>query len=292
MNTTAKTLPTQKKEYSYYPGCSLESTAGEYNHSVTAVFAALDVGLHELEDWSCCGASSAHCISRELSLALPARNLAIAQQHHLDVVMPCAACFNRHKTADHEMRNNPETRQMLERTVGFTFSGAVQVLPLLEIITTQIGLDALKARVMQSLNGLKAVSYYGCLLVRPPEVTHFENPDNPVFMNQILETLGAEAMPWSYATECCGGGLSLTKSSVAARLVNRLAQRAREAGAEAIVTSCPLCQVNLEMRQSAPKMPVFYFTELIGLAFGLPEASHWWSKHLIDPKPLLSTFNL
>jgi heterodisulfide reductase subunit B len=279
-------------EFSYYPGCSLESTACEYNASVQAVFESLGVGLHEIEQWNCCGASSAHSINRELSLALPARNLALAQPAGLDIVMPCAACFNRHKSADFELRTNPAQRATLEALIGFEFSGAVAVRPLLDVVANQIGLSALKARVEKPLKGLKAVGYYGCLLVRPPEITQFENPDNPILMSQILETIGAEARPWSYATECCGGGLSLTKSNVAARLVNRLAEHAREAGADAIVTSCPLCQVNLEMRQDAQKMPVLYFTELIGLAFGLDEAGSWWSKHLINPRPLLSKLGI
>jgi heterodisulfide reductase subunit B len=275
-------------DYSYYPGCSLESTACEYNDSVLAVFSALGIGLHELEDWNCCGASSAHSLNHALSLALPARNLAIAQKAGRDIVMPCAACFNRHKSADYVMRTNPEQRESLEAVAGFQFSGAVAVLPLLEVICNRVGLAEIGARVLNPLSGLKAVGYYGCLLVRPPEVTQFENPNNPVLMDRLLETLGAEARPWSYATECCGGGLSLTKSKIAARLVSRLVEHAREAGAEAIVTSCPLCQVNLEMRQggSKEKMPVLYFSELIGLAFGLEQANRWWSKHLIDPRPV------
>jgi len=281
-------------DFSYYPGCSLDSTACEYNASVQAVFQALDVGLHELEDWNCCGASSAHCVSHELSLALPTRNLAIAQEVERDVVMPCAACFNRHKTADYVLRTDARQRLFLEQAVGFNFSGKVNVRPLLDVVGNGIGMDRVKSLVSRPLEGLKVVGYYGCLLVRPPEVTQFENPDNPTLMNHLLETLGADPQPWSYATDCCGGGLTLTKSKVAAKLVNRLAEAAREAGADAIVTSCPLCQMNLEMRQngSQPKMPTFYFTELMGLAFGLDKARSWWSKHLINPQPLLSSLSL
>lgn len=281
-------------DFSYYPGCSLHSTASEYNASVQAVFATLGVGLHELEDWNCCGATSAHSLNQSLALALPARNLAIAQQTGMDVAMPCAACFSRHKHADYVLRTDPERRAALEKTVSFHFTGDVAVRPLLDIVGNAIGLEQVKARVRKPLKKLKAVGYYGCLLVRPHEVTQFENPDNPTLMNRLLDTLGAEARPWSYATECCGGGLTLTKPGVAARLVNRLADRAREAGAEAIVTSCPLCQMNLEMRQdkSSPKMPVFYFTELIGLAFGLAETRNWWNKHLINPVGLLSSIDL
>jgi heterodisulfide reductase subunit B len=281
-------------DFSYYPGCSLHSTAVEYNASVLAVLSALDVVLHELDDWNCCGASSAHSLNRRLSLALPARNLAIAQQAGRDLVMPCAACFNRHKTVEHEMRVHKERRVFISETLGFKFDGSVSVRPVLDVIGNLVGVDRLRARVTRPLYGLKVVGYYGCLLVRPPEVTEFEDPENPTSMNQILDALGADVRPWSYATECCGGGLSLTKSNVAARLVDRLIERVKEAGAEAMVTSCPLCQVNLEMRQSdeLPKMPIFYFTELIGLAFGIKEASTWWNKHLINPVGLLQPLGL
>ncbi len=281
-------------DFSYYPGCSLHSTASEYNASVQAVFRALGVGLHELEDWNCCGASSAHSLNRALSMALPARNLAIAQKTGMDVVMPCAACFSRHKSADYAMRTDPQKRAFLEKAASFTYTGTVGVRPLLDVVSNTIGLDMVKNLVKKPLKGLKAVGYYGCLLVRPHEVTQFENPENPTLMNRLLDVLGAEARPWSYATECCGGGLTLTKPGVAARLVNRLVDRAREAGADTIVTSCPLCQMNLEMRQdkSSPKMPVFYFTELMGLAFGLDQTPSWWNKHLINPAGLLHSINL
>jgi heterodisulfide reductase subunit B len=266
----------------------------EYNASVLAVLAALDVELHELDDWNCCGASSAHSLNRRLSLALPARNLAIAQQAGKDLIMPCAACFNRHKTVQHEMRAHEERRAFIKGALGFEFDGSVSVRPVLDVIGNLVGVDRLRARVTRPLDGLKVVGYYGCLLVRPPEVTEFEDPENPTLMNQVLDALSADVRPWSYATECCGGGLSLTKSNIAARLVDRLVERVKEAGAEAMVTSCPLCQVNLEMRQSdeVPRMPIFYFTELIGLAFGIEEASTWWKKHLIDPTGLLQPLGL
>jgi heterodisulfide reductase subunit B2 len=280
-------------DYSYYPGCSLHAMACEYDHSVQAVFQALDASLHELEDWNCCGASSAHAFSRELSLALPARNLALAQKAGRDLVMPCAACFNRHKAADYELSQKGPHTTFLEDTAGFHYDGSIQVRPLLEVVLNDIGLEKVRALVSSPLKGLKAVGYYGCLLVRPPEITRYENPDQPEGMNQLLEALGAEPRPWSYATECCGGGLTLTKSALAARLVGRLVERAREAGAQAIVTSCPLCQMNLEMRQAqGEKMPIFYFTELMGLAFGIHQSRAWFKKHLIDPTRLLTAIRV
>lgn len=281
-------------DFSYYPGCSLHATASEYDDSVQAVFSALNVGLLELDDWNCCGASSAHSVNHALSLALPARNLALAQQARRDLVMPCAACFNRHKHAEHALRTDSRRRASIENAVGFEYTDTVSVRSLLDVVGNEIGLPRIRAQVARPLGELRVVAYYGCLLVRPHEITQFENPEHPALMGQILDALGAEVRPWSYATECCGGGLSLTKPDIAARLVNRLAERAREAGGQALVTSCPLCQVNLEMRQSGSRqpLPIFYFTELMGLAFGLPQARNWWPKHLIDPRPLLQDAGL
>ncbi len=286
-------------ELNYYPGCSAASTGQEYDLSVRAVFKALGVELQELEDWNCCGASSAHCTSRELALALPARNLALAQKSGLDMLAPCAACYGRHKAADHALRHDPVKQREIERQVGFRYTGEVNVRPPVDVIVSDVGLDTVRARTKRPLKGLKVVGYYGCLLVRPPEIVEFDDPEHPVMLDQLLLSLGADVKPWSYATDCCGGGLNLTKSSVAVRLVGRLTRFAREAGADAIVTACPLCQVSLEMRQpgkgsrspgsSAGRMPVVYFSELMGLAFGLEEAAGWWKKHLIDPRPWLES---
>jgi heterodisulfide reductase subunit B len=281
-------------KFSYYPGCSLHSTAVEYDLSTRAVFKALGVELVELPDWNCCGASSAHSLNHTLSLCLPARNLAQAQERRWDLVAPCAACFNRLKSADYTLRNDPAQRAEIEEIVGFQYSGQVQVRPPLDVVAQEIGLEQVGARVTRPLKGLRVVSYYGCLLVRPPEVVQFENPEHPQFMDRLLKTLGAEPMDWSYHTDCCGGSLSLTRRDLAAHLVRGLVARAREAGAQAMVTACPLCQVNLEMRQDGKEeaMPMFYFTELMGLAMGLEESGKWWGKHLIDPRPLLKSLDL
>lgn len=280
-------------EYSYYPGCSLHSTGLEFGLSTRAVFEDLDIELIELPGWNCCGASSAHALSHTLSLALPARNLSLAQDagHHL--VAPCAACFNRMKSADYTLRRDPAVRAEVEEIVGFQYTGQVTVRPVLAVLYEDYGVDAIAARVQRPLTGLNVVPYYGCLLVRPPEVTEFDDPDHPYVMSELLEAIGAEVLPWSYATECCGAGLSLSRSDVVQNLVGRLAMRALEAGADALVTACPLCQVNLEMRQtSEPKIPSFYITELLGLALGLPQVGKWLSKHLIDPRPLIQSVGL
>ena len=279
--------------YSYYPGCSAHSTGLEYSLSTEATLRQLDVELEEIEGWNCCGASSAHALNHRLALTLPARNLALAQKAGGDLLIPCAACYNRLKGAELALRSNSEARAEIEADVGFNFTGQVRIRPLLAILHEDFGPQRVAAETRRPLSGLKVVPYYGCLLVRPPRVAQFDDPDDPRLMASLLRAAGAEVMPWSHATDCCGAGLSLPRSDAVYRLVGRLAERAREADAEALVTACPLCQVNLEMRQPAtPRLPAFYFTELLGLAFDLPEARRWWPKHLIDPRPLLRSHNL
>lgn len=275
------------RAYSFYPGCSLHSTGLEYGLSSRAVFEHLGMTLVELADWNCCGASSAHALNHTLAQALPARNLALAQAEGRDLVIPCAACYSRTKAADRVLRSDPASRAQLEDLVGFRYSGEIAIRPLMAVLDEDLGVQQLASQVSRPLSGLKVVTYYGCLLVRPPEIAQFDDPDDPQVMARLLRAIGAEVMPWSSATECCGGSLSLSRSDVVKKLVDHLVERAEEAGGQALVTACPLCQVNLEMRQERTQMPVFYFTELIGLACGLSEAHKWWSKHLIDPRPLL-----
>ncbi len=281
-------------EYSYYPGCSLHSTAREFDDSIQAVFKTLDIKLYELEDWNCCSAASATTLNHALSLALPGRNLAIAQQNGRDMLIPCTGCYNRHKTTEYELKHNSSNSRMIEEAVGFKYQGNFEVRSLLDVIGNEIGLESVNQHVRKPLSGLKVVGYYGCLLLRPTKITQFENPENPTLLMELLQILGAEVLPWSYAMECCGGDQTLVRPEIAVRLVNRLVVHALEAGAEAIVTVCPLCQMSLEMRQTVTgaKMPLFYFTELIGLAFGLEEARSWWKKHLISPVNLLSSLGL
>ncbi|UCH60017.1 MAG: CoB--CoM heterodisulfide reductase iron-sulfur subunit B family protein [Anaerolineales bacterium] len=279
--------------YCLYPGCSLHSTGLEYGLSSRAVLKHLEFEINELEAWNCCGASSAHALSHTLGLALPARVIALAQSAGGDLIVPCAACFNRLKGADHTLRTDQAQRIQIQSLVGFEYREGLSIRPLLAVLYEDYGLQKITAQVKIPLNGLRVVAYYGCLLLRPPEITRFDDPDHPQVMAALLTALGAEVQPWSYATECCGAGLSLSRADIVQKLVGRLAERACEAGAEALVTACPLCQVNLEMRQTcAPKLPAFYFTELLGLAFDLPQAESWWPKHLIDPRPLLSSLGL
>lgn len=278
----------QNHTYAYYPGCSLHSTGLEYGLSSKAVFTHLGLELKELPGWNCCGASSAHSIDHQMSVALPARVLGLAQDNGGDLVTPCAACFNRLKGTDYTLRNDEKIRAQIEEIADFRFTGEVKIRPLLAVLYQDYGIDRIAEQVRKPLDSLKVVTYYGCLLVRPPQVTQFDDPDDPHIMTELLDAVGVQVMRWSYATDCCGAGLSLSRADIVQSLVGKLVAHAREAGAEAIATACPLCQVNIEMRQvDVNKMPAFYFTELLGLAFELAESNQWWRKHLIDPRPLL-----
>lgn len=279
--------------FSYYPGCSLKGTAKEFEASALAVCRELGIELTELPDWACCGASSAHNTNRLLSVALPARDLIQARREGMDMVVLCAACYSRLKTAQYEMERNADIRRRIERMVGSAYDGGVRVRHLMEVLKDDIGPGEIKKRIKKDISRLKPVSYYGCLLVRPPEVLNFDDPDHPTIMDKILNAAGLTTQRWSYKTECCGGSLSITRPDVVQSLVNNLLDRASEAGADCLVTACPLCMTNLEMRRGPRrKIPVFYFTEILGMAWGLDETDSWFDKHLVDPRPLLRDLGL
>ncbi|NPA25092.1 MAG: heterodisulfide reductase subunit B [Deltaproteobacteria bacterium] len=279
--------------YSYYPGCSLHSTGKEYGLSVEVVCQALGIELKELFDWSCCGATSAHSTNFKLSVALPARNLVKAEQQGLDVMIPCAACFNRFKSAQYHLAADPDLQKEISETLATPYRGGVAVRSPIDIFHRDFGLENLAARVSRKLEGLKPVSYYGCLWLRPAEVCNFEDPENPVMLDEIVDSLGAESRKWSFKTDCCGGSLTISRTELVENMVGRLMRMAREAGANCIVTACPLCMANLDMRaRPEEELPVFYFTELMALAMGLEEAKGWFKLHCIDPRPLLNSLDL
>ena len=282
-------------KYAYYPGCSLQSTAREYDLSVRAVCSSLGIELTELADWSCCGASSGHSTNRWLAHALAGRNLALAERAGLDIAVACPACYVRLRTTSKEMKDNPQQLDELANLLDMPYEVKYGTRHLLDIIFNDVGLEELKKRVVKPLKALKLACYYGCYLVRPPDVVAFDDPENPVSMDMLLDALGAEVRDWSGKVDCCGGSLSLSKREIASRLVAEIIEMAQRAGAQAIVTACPLCHSNLEMRQAAGKqnrLPIFYFTELIGLAIGITEARSWFKKHMISPLNLLASQGL
>ena len=296
-----------RERYSFYPGCTLHSTGVEFGVSTEQVCEALGLELVEIPDWNCCGASSAHSLDDELFMALPGRNLLKAQElEEENLAIPCAACYSRLAAADVALREDGVFRAKLERVLGVEYEGRVKPRSLLEIFARDLAEERLRGRVEKPLKGLKVVSYYGCLLVRPPKYTgRWDDPEHPQSMDELMGLMGAEVVDWSYGVDCCGGSLTLNRSDVVVHLVDRLAIAAREAGAEAMVTACPMCMANVDGRQKYrgglplvggaareyEPVPIFYFTELMALAYGY-EMKKVLRKHLVDPRPLLKRLEL
>jgi heterodisulfide reductase subunit B len=277
----------------YYPGCSLEATAKEYDDSFRAVCQILGVELEEVPDWSCCGASSAHTTNHLLSLALPARNMALVEGKGLDLVAPCPGCFINLKHAYLELGDDGELRKKLEEIIGMPYTGSVKLRTVFDVCR-EVGIENIQAKVKRSLNGLKLANYHGCF-ARFPGVADVDDPENPQHMDELMGALGAESVDWSHKTECCGGNMVLARTDIVIKLVDDICQSARRSGAEAIVSVCPLCQANLDTRQMGKdKLPIFYFSELMGLALGVEDkrVRSWWKRHIVSPLDALKSHNL
>jgi heterodisulfide reductase subunit B len=287
-----KPVPGAEEAVAYYPGCSLHSTAAEFDHSARAVCEALDVRLIEPHGWLCCGSSAAHRADPESAFELPMENLSLIEQSGFkEVTMPCAACFNRHKAAQYENRHDEAHGRAAQGAIGYEYQDTVEVKTLVQTLLEHVGEGAIADRVERPLEGLRVVCYYGCLLTRPPQVTEAEHPENPTDMDTLMAALGAEVLDWSDKTSCCGAAHSLTRQDIVLKLSGDLIQHARDAGADAIAVACPLCHTNLDARQFQMEleepMPVLYFTQLMAVALGLPPKAAALKKNLVDPRPLL-----
>ena len=284
-------------KYAYFPGCSLSSTGIEYDMSTRKVAKALGVDLWEIPEWNCCGASSAHLTDQLLALALPARNLAIAEEQGLDVAIPCAACYARSKATEMEVKNSQEMQKTISDVIEREYTGKSRAKALLDIFVNDLGLEAINALVNKPLKGLKVVSYYGCLLVRPPRLG-FDDPEDPQTMDKLVEALGGTAVQWAFKTECCGAAHATAKTDVGLAMIEKILTAAKESGADCIATACPLCMSNLIcVRSDGAKfghsynLPVFYFTELMGLALGLKPEEMGINKHFVDASGLIKKLN-
>ncbi|MGB9600709.1 MAG: CoB--CoM heterodisulfide reductase iron-sulfur subunit B family protein, partial [Myxococcota bacterium] len=283
----------------YYPGCSLTGTAKEYDQSIRRVFSELGINLIEIEDWSCCGATSAHATNHILSIALPARNINIAKRQGLgEIFIPCAACYNRFVVAKYEIENNLDIRKKVEEILEDKVETDVKIINMIEMFM-KIGKDHLMAKRIKELKGLKVAAYYGCLLVRPPDVTQFDDAEMPTSMEEIIRLTGAEPVDWNFKIECCGASHSITNTNVVVTLSKKIIDDAVENGAEAIIVACPMCHSNLDMRQrniskefaEHRNVPIFYLSELIGLSMGLGKESLGLNLHFIDTESVLSRFS-
>lgn len=268
---------------SYYPGCSLEGTALDYDESVRDICGQLGVELVDIPDWNCCGASSAHMTDHEVGMRLPIRNLLLAAQLGHDILVPCAACFQRLKAADKVLREDPSHWDVKEYTPGFEIIHISSFLARTEILA------AIKEKVARDLSDLSIACYYGCLSLRNPRITDVTDYEMPETLEGIVAAIGGKAVPWSHRTECCSGSLTMARPDIAEKLVGDIVTAAKRAGAKAMVTDCPMCQANVEGRQDQDAnagLPVFFATELIAAALSGSYPARQQKVHLISPAVL------
>ena len=289
----AKPVEQKENRIAYYPGCSLHSLSSELDHSARAILKELNVELYEPEGWTCCGSSPAHSTDHLLATTMPIKNLALIEQSGFkQVLAPCVSCYSRFKSAQHDINQKPELKKEVDEKIGYTYQNQVEVKSLLDVLEQRVGLDAIAKRVIKPLRDLKVVSYYGCLMTRPPKVTGSLHPENPTELDRVVEKLGATPLDWSFKTECCGGSLSLTRTEVVHKLTRRILDNAQAVGADIVTTACPLCHVNLDTRQAALNLekpiPIIFISQLMGLAFGLEPHALALDKHMVDTRAIVT----
>lgn len=280
----------------YYPGCSGLGTSREYDSSTRAVCAAVGLSLVDIPDWSCCGSSPAHTKDHYFSAALAARNLQIVAGQGLGkAITPCPSCLTNLRTAAHRMEA-AEFKGRVDRLLDEPYTGNVDAQSVLQALVEIVGLDAIAALVRTPLKGLKVAPYYGCIMNRPPEVMAFDDCENPMAMDNILTALGAEVVPFPLKVECCGASYGLPRADIVANLSGKLLETAKLAGADMIAVACPMCQMNLDLRQGQVnramgtnyRIPVPYFTQLMGVALNIADEELGFGQLCVDPRPVLS----
>jgi len=282
------------KKIGYYPGCALLSSAQDYNSSIHAAFERLGVVLEEVEDWICCGASSAHATNDLLALALPARTLALAEQAGLsELLAPCSACFSRLLLASERIKGDEDLSRRVNDVIHpLRYRGTVEVKNILDVLVNEIGIPEISGHVVRRLDGMRVVAYYGCWLTRTMRIPSFDDCEDPHSMDRILAALGAEPLPWSAKMDCCGGSLGLSEEGLTQGLCRNILRAARDVGAEAMITTCPLCQANVDIfafkhKDENISVPVLYLTDLLGVALGCHLRGSHWRKKFIDPTGVL-----
>jgi len=272
----------------FYPGCSLKGSSREYAESVLTVAKAFNIELEEISDWNCCGATAAHNLNKILSLALPARILSLAEKQGLkEIVVPCAACYSRLTVTKHELAKTPALREAVTAANDLDYKGTVNVLNIIQMLNKYITPD-LEGRVVKPFDH-KVACYYGCLLVRPHEILQFDREEDPLSMDEMMLKTGATPIDWAFKTECCGAGLSVSRTSSVGRLSGKIIGDAKDRGAEAIIVACPMCHSNLDMRRSEINsflgekvdIPVLYVTQALGLAVGLDRNELGLNRHFV-----------
>ncbi|MBR2584623.1 MAG: CoB--CoM heterodisulfide reductase iron-sulfur subunit B family protein [Thermoguttaceae bacterium] len=272
----------------YYPGCALHGSSNDYEYSVRNCFKALGIELEELSDWLCCGATAAHSINQKLAVALPARNLAIAERDGLaDLLAPCPMCSMELLKAKEKLADAAVRAEMSE-IVELPVTGSTRITNLIQVFQAY-GVDKIAARQKVKLDSFKPACYYGCLLTRPPKTLRFDEYESPTGMEAILKALGADPVEWNYKTECCGAGMTLCDKDTVVDLGYKILSNALEHGATSLVVACPMCETNLDMRQGDIEkkynkkigLPIYYLSDLVSLALGLPESQTSMPKHFV-----------
>jgi heterodisulfide reductase subunit B len=282
----------------FFPGCSLEGTAKEYQKSLLKISSLAGIELIEVDDWNCCGATAAHSLNHLLSIALPARILALAElQGFSDLLIPCAACYSRLITARNVILRDDKIKNKILEIIELPFENKVNPINVIEFINKYLS-EFIKSNLKFSINQ-KVACYYGCLLVRPPKVLNVERYEDPQDMESIVKILGGKPINWAYKVECCGAGLSVSRTEIVAKLSAKIIEDAESRGAEAIIVACPMCQSNLDMRRNNIKkflqrksiLPVLYITQLIGMSLGISEDDLGLKKHFVPVKIKLDETN-
>ncbi len=279
----------------YYPGCSLHKSSAEYDVSVRKMLGVLGVEVKEVPDWTCCGSSPAHMMDHMLAQALAARNLRQAATVGEDMLVPCPSCYQREKNAEVEIHADPAFRAEVNELLDKPYTGRVSVWSLPEFLMKSVGEEKIAGLVKTDLSQLKVVPYYGCLLGRPGELTGEKDIEQPMMMDLLLQAAGVDVKWWNYKTECCGASVGMPKAEIQRKLSGKILEQALAAGAEAIVVACPLCHVNLDLKQgqinkalgTAYNVPILYLSQVLGLAFGLSGKDVMLEKNVVDPTVLI-----
>ncbi|MBB5143422.1 CoB--CoM heterodisulfide reductase iron-sulfur subunit B family protein [Desulfovibrio intestinalis] len=282
--------------FAYYPGCSARGSSKDYEMSTQAVCKALDINLVDIPDWNCCGSTPAHAVDTELSAALCVRNLDIAAQQQAELLLtPCPSCLSNLKLAANRMQDAAFRTRVDELLDGPSAKNFPPVTSVMQGIAETIDMDAIAARVRKSLKGLRLAAYYGCLMSRPAEIMNFGDPENPTLMESMLTACGAEMVDFPLKTACCGASFGIPERVMTARNSGRILDLATQLGVDAVIVACPLCQMNLDLRQpQASKemgttfnLPVLYFTQMMGIAFGLDHKELGLSKLRVSAEGLI-----
>jgi len=274
-----------------YPGCSLNGSARDYNESVFALAEAFGLGFEQVPDWNCCGATAAHNLNKDLSLALPARILSLAEKNGMDeIVVPCAACYNRLTVTQMELKKDPELKNHITEILEMEYSGSSRIINVIEWIEKYIT-PQLDGKIIKPYDH-KVACYYGCLLVRPHKVLGYDRPEDPRSMDRVMSKIGATPVYYPFKTECCGAGFSISRTDIVSQLSGKIIEDAESRGAEAIIVACPMCHSNLDMRRNDINkywkkefnIPVIFITQAICLAIGLSPEKAGIKRHFVDVK--------